>query len=266
MTTPVKATILDEDHFRLLSIPFDGMVPSPFYKRGADLDGQSFPPDVDIKRDWLPSRLVDFHHRSDPLLRDAIVGKAVYDDEPEEDGWWAEIWLNKQKASYSRLRTLVQRGVDIYGSTEAVPSLVRMRLPNGNVVPWKANTAAELIVWPVMRQTLSPDPRNFMSTPALKASLDAYAAEGIAPTASFFDDLARYLDDLASTPSGDLTGEPPAKAGRILAARNESRLRESLSDMEKAGWDPTVRKRALAQIAAVLAEAERYLTSTGEPG
>ena len=126
-------------------------------------------------------------------------------------------------------------------------------------VPWKARTPGEITYWPYMRQTLSPTPQNTFSVlQPLKASLDEYQAEGIAPEASFFRDLTAYLDDLVAGPDSDLTGEESAKAGRVLAARNEDRLREGIDELEQAGWNPVVRKRALSLFASVLDELDRY--------
>jgi hypothetical protein len=188
---------------------------------------------------------VDWHHGQDRVLGKAVLGKAVLEDEPDEEGRWVEVWLRHGDRRVSLIKRLAESGGVIYGSSESVPGMVK-----------KASTG-EILVWPYVRQTLSTSPQNTYSVlRPFKATLDDYAAEGTAPTAAFFDDLARFLDDLALGPSGDLTGEPEAKAGRVLAARNEDRVREGLDIVVNRGWDPVARKRAIALFASVLDELE----------
>jgi len=242
---PVKATVVDDDRFRLLAFPFGGPIPSPYNKAGADVDGQWYDPAVDIRPDWLPVRLVDWHHGGDPLLRRTVLGKAILDPEPDEDGWWVDVWLRHGERRLDLIRRLAERGGQLFGSSESVPGIPKMRTPDGQTVAWKAKTPGAITYWPYLRQTLSTSPQNTHSVlRPMKAQLDDYAAEGIAPDATFFDDLARYLDDLATGPVSDLSadGELAAKAGRVLAARNEARLRN-----------------ALAELAGVLEELDRYL-------
>ena len=49
---PIKATVLDDDKFRLLAIPFGGPIPHPAFPRGVDLDGETFTERTDIKAAW----------------------------------------------------------------------------------------------------------------------------------------------------------------------------------------------------------------------
>ena len=56
-------------------------------------------------------------------------------------------------------------------------------------------------------------------------------------------------------------GEAEAKAGRVQAARNEVRLRESVDELEHAGWNPVARKRVLARLRDVLEELDRYVST-----
>ena len=134
------------------------------------------------------------------------------------------------------------------GSSEAVPSLVR-----------KASTG-EILTWPYIRQALSTSPQNTYSViRPLKATVDDLYAEGEAPTAAFFNDLERLLDNLTTGAVSDLAGEDTVKAGRVIAGRNESRLREGIDDLERRGWDPVVRKQALSKFAAILDELSRYI-------
>jgi hypothetical protein len=193
-------------------------------------------------------RLVDWHHRNDAKLGDAVIGKAV-DPEMDEDGWWVTAWLKKSSRYLAQIRRLMETGVPIFGSSEAVPGMTK-----------KASTG-EILVWPYVRQTLSPLPRNTFSViRPLKATIDDLASEDGGPTEAFFDDLARYLDNLGSDPAP----EGGAKAGRVLAGRNEARLREAM-DLLDAPYDESFRedtkrrKQAIAAIQSVLEELDQYL-------
>ena len=251
MTTlrPLKATAIDDESFRLLAIPFGGPIPKPGAPKGVDLDGEWFSDRTDIKADWFPFRLVDWHHRQDRLMGGAVLGKATLDDEPDDEGWWVTVWLKHGERRVDLIRKLREKGAQLYGSSEAVKGLVR-----------KDDATGEILVWPYIRQALSTSPQNTYSVVrGFKATLDDLSAEGGAPTASFFDDLARVLDNLATEPVSDLAGEETAKAGRVLAARNEARLREGIADLDERGWDPVVRKRALTKFAAILDELSRYI-------
>lgn len=223
---PIKATVLDDDHFRLLAIPFTGPIPWPG-TRGVDLDREWFSARTDIKADWLPYRLVDWHHGHDSRMERTVIGKAdnlVMDD----DGWWVDVWLKHGEKRLDLIRRLAQMAQDsgkaaIYGSSESVPGLTR-----------KADTG-EILDWPYFRQTLSTSPQNTHSIiRPLKAQLDDLVSEGIAPGAAFWSDIedaVRNLgDDLRSTPRGEIG----AKAGRVLNATNESDLRAALAALEEA--------------------------------
>lgn len=241
----LKATVIDDDAFRLLAIPFGGPIPSKASPLGVDLDGEWFDDRTDIKPDWFDVRLVDWHHRTDQRIGRTVIGKAT-DLAEDDDGWWVTIWLNRQKSHFELIRRLVERGAQLFGSSETSPRLVR-------------KSGGHIDVWPYMMQTISPIPSNTMSVlRPLKAVLDDYTAADIFPTAAFFADLAGFVDELAR-PSADLTGEADAKAGRVIAARNEERLREGIEAIRERGWDPVLRERALARIAEVLAELERYV-------
>jgi hypothetical protein len=245
---PLKATVIDDDAFRLLAIPFGGPIPSKASPLGVDLDGEWFSPNTDIKPGWFDLRVVDWHHGADQKLGRTVLGKAT-DLTEDEDGWWVNVWLKHGERRVDLIRRLAERGAQLYGSSESVAGLTK-----------KAATG-EILVWPYMRQTLSTSPQNTYSVlRPLKATLDDAAAEGSVPTAALFDDLARYVDALTG-PSADLSGDADAKAGRVQAARNEARLREGVAELEERGWDPVARKRALAKFAAILEELERYIAT-----
>lgn len=247
----IKATVVDDDRFRLLAIPFGGPIPSSASPRGVDLDGEWFSENTDIKAGWFPFRLVDWHHRKDRMMGDTIIGKAVLDEEPEEDGWWVDVWLKHGEKRLDLIKRLATRGAQLFGSSESVPGMTK-----------KAETG-EILVWPYVRQTLSTSPQNTYSVlRPVKATLDDLAAEDAAPTAAFFDDLARFLDDLGSNPAPTPPqgGDGEAKAGRVLAARNEARLREAIDEIDRDGWHPARRAAALAKVKTVLEELDRYLS------
>lgn len=207
---PLKASILDDDHFRLLAIPFSGPLPG-----NRDLDGQWFSPRTDIHPDLLPARLVDWHHGADKLMGRTVLGKAMLDDEPDEEGWWVDVWLNHGEKRVGLIKRLAEKA-PIFGSSEALWS--------------KASVDGEILDWPYWRQTLSTSPQNTHSIvrPAMKATLDEMTTAGIAVddhVRSFIAELDALGVDLRSTS----LGEDAAKAGRVLASRNEKRLREAIA-------------------------------------
>lgn len=243
---PMKATVIDDDAFRLLAIPFGGPIPSKASPLGVDLDGEWFSRSTDIRPGWFRSRVVDWHHGTDRLLGRTVLGKAT-DLHEEDNGWWVTVWLNHGERRLDLIRRLAEQGAQLYGSSESANGLTE-----------KASTG-EILRWPYLRQTLSTSPQNTYSVlRPMKATLDELRAEGSEPTAQFFDDLARYVDDLVSPPD-DLAGDSGAKAGRVLAARNESRLREGIDQIEANGWNPVLRAQAIAQFRAILDELDRYL-------
>lgn len=244
----VKATVIDDNAFRLLAFPFGGPIPSPHSAKGVDLDGEFFSERTDVKADWFPFRIVDWHHGTDPRMGRTVLGKAELDPEPDDDGRWVTVWLKHGERRVDLIRKLADKGAQLFGSSESMPGLTQ-----------KAKTG-EILVWPYMRQTLSTSPQNTLSVlRPMKATLDDLAMEGAEPAKAFFTDLYGYLDDLATRPFDDPTGDSDAKAGRVLAARNEARLREGIAALESSGWHPVRRKEAIAEITAVLDELERYV-------
>ena len=159
---PVKATLIDEDHFRLLAIPFGGPI------KGKDLDGEYFTRRTDIKPDWFRERPVLWHHGQDALMGDTVFGKAVLDPEPEEDGWWVDVWFDHGVKRSNLIKRLAEKA-PIYGSSGTIGYLK------------KAAPTGELLVWPYIEQTLSTSPQNTFSVmkPA-KAMLDDYIEANLA--------------------------------------------------------------------------------------
>lgn len=248
MARPIKASILDDNHLRLLAIPFTGPFPSPHNPRGADRVGQWFDEKTNIYPRMFKARLVDWHHGVDPtgVMGRTVIGKAILDEEPEEDGWWVDFWVKAGEKRLNLIKRVAERQ-PIFGSSEAL---------------WiKASDDGHITDWPYWRQTLSTSPENTHSIlrPAAKAVLDDFDTAGIAvdePIRSFIADLDALGVDLRSTS----LGEDAAKAGRVLSARNESRLRGAHDVLATSYSDPRKWKEALAALNDVLAELERYAT------
>jgi hypothetical protein len=250
----LKATPLDDDAFRLLAHPFSGPIPFADAPKGADLDKQWYDPSCDFKVGWFPFRLVDWHHRQDVASKADILGKAV-DPETDEDGQWVTVWLRHGERRINLIKQIAERGM-LFGSSEAVPGMSKIRTTKGDIVPWRRDIPGAIVVWPYMRQALSTSPQNTHSViRPLKATLDDLAATGDVPSSAFFDDLSSFLDTLASSPE---TG----KAGRVVAARNEARLLEAREHIDEAYFDLKRRRAAIDALNEVLDELTRYATDT----
>ncbi len=212
---PVKATILDDDSFRLLAIPFSGPIPSKRAPRGVDLDGEWFSPRTDIRPEWLKSRAVDWHHGADDLLRREVIGKAV-DPEVDDEGWWVTVWLDHGNRRLNLVRKLAERGAKLFGSSESVAGLVERDRKTG-----------EILVWPYWRQTLSTSPQNTHSViRPIKAVLEHTDYSDTTP--AFWMDLAPRLADIAA----DLRSTSSATTGKGEATTDE--LRDAIARVERA--------------------------------
>ena len=92
--------------------------PSPNSSRGVDYDGEWFSERTDIYGGVRAlkenrERLVDFSHSymapdkryGDPtgMMTGHLLGKSILDPDPEEDGWWVDLWL---KAGDKRVRMI----------------------------------------------------------------------------------------------------------------------------------------------------------------
>jgi len=188
----LKATILDDDAFRLLAIPFGGPIPSPRSPRGVDLDGEWFDEDTDIEPQRLKARPVDWHHGMDTTVKAATIGKAV-DPEMDEDGWWVTVWLDHGARRMGLIKKLAEAGATLFGSSQADPAGVA-----------KAKTG-HIDRWPYVAQALSTSPQNTYSV------LRPMKAATGAPIEAKMRDLA---SDLRSTYE---SGDDEAKARRVLA-------------------------------------------------
>lgn len=258
---PMKATLLDDDAFRLLALPYGGPIPYPGAPRGADLDRQW----LSEATDWGdPPRTVDvtWHHKADPWSHlggvdpREPVGKAG-DLRFDDDGGWVTVWLDAGRRRTRLIKQLAEAAkddpeVDLYGSSEAIPGSARLRVGKAEL-PWRPKVPGEITRWHYSGQTLSTSPQNTTSILVpLKATLTELASDELAPTASFFDDLATFLDSLAPSPD-------PGKAGRVLAARNEARLLAAREHIDEAYYDPKRRRAALLALDEVLRELEQHI-------
>ena len=201
----LKATILDDDAFRLLAIPFGGPIPSPYSPLGVDLDGEWFDHDTDLALERLKARPVDWHHRHDGVMKAEVIGKAV-DPVEEEDGVWVTVWLDHGARRLNLVKRLAEAGAQLFGSSEADPTGVR-----------KAATG-HIDAWPYIKQALTTSPQNTLSvTRPLKAAIGAPLPH-------------ESLQALAA----DLRHSLPSEAGDDAALRR--RLMDDLSLIEKAGY------------------------------
>lgn len=213
-----KATLLDDDSFRLLAIPFGGPIPSRMSPRGVDLDGEWFSERTDIKASWLSERIVDWHHGGDALMGRTAIGKAV-DPVVDDDGWWVTVWAKHGERRLELIKRLAERQ-PIFGSSESISGMTS-----------KASTG-EILVWPYWRQTLSTSPQNTKSIlRPLKASVDDAYANGVTPTAAFWADLVADLDNLQSDLRLTSQGDDAAKAGRVMEAAQEAALRKAIDEL-----------------------------------
>ena len=255
--TPMKATLLDDDAFRLLALPFGGPIPFPGAPRGADLDRQWLSERTDFGAP--PSRIpVTWHHGMDRVMGKAEIAEAG-DLEFDDEGGWVTVWMKHGERRVNLIRRLADEGAQIFGSSEAAPGTGRLR--KGAVdVPWRRSIPGEITRWHYAGQTLSTSPQNTASVLVpVKATLTDLAEGAYDATPDYFDDLARWLDNLAPDPAPTLRGDGEAKAGRVLAGRNEARLREALSLLEgpydsSFREDTAKRKAAIGKLQSILAE------------
>src|SRR5678816_1457096 len=102
--TALKAEQLGTAKWRVLAIPFGGPL-----KGGKDTDFQFFSPRTDTKAHWFREHPVVFHHGKDATLGDEDVG---IEDEIVKglDGWWANLWLDRQSRYFVQIKGLIPAG------------------------------------------------------------------------------------------------------------------------------------------------------------
>lgn len=160
----IKAEQLGTTKWRVLAIPFGG----PF--KGKDFDGEFFDRETDVKARWFRERPVIFHHGMDSTVKDADLGAQELDEQPEDDGWWGTVWLDRSARYWAQVDALLRAG-KMYGSSGAIAHLVR-----------KDHKTGHIEVWPHAEQTLTLTPANpYARVTASKAlagfDLDAYVAD-----------------------------------------------------------------------------------------
>jgi hypothetical protein len=247
---PIKATILDDDKFRLLAIPFGGSIPHPAFPNGLDLDAETFTERTDIKAAWLTERPTDWHHGGDVMMGRNVIGKAV-NLAMDAEGWWVDVWLRHGEKRLDLIRRLAEQAQNtgkatIFGSSEPLRGFTSYGpwVGGGKALtdpalrpdhPHRRGLGREVTVWAYARQTLSTSPQNIKSTlRPLKAQLDDLTAVGVSPSAAFWSDIETAMHDLSADLGATSRGELQAKAGRVLRADNESDLRAALAALEEA--------------------------------
>lgn len=203
---PLKAEVIRTGHYRVNALPFGGPL-----KGGKDLDRQYFSPRTDPKPHWFNQRPVIWHHGLDKTMpEDPLVGH----EEPimkARDGWWAEIWLDKQNKYFAEIDDMIAKD-RLYGSSGTFPHMI------------KAASDGELLQWPHVEQTLSPIPRNPYSVVRAIKALENFTEAGIDVSPELAD-IFSALEDLST----DL--RQTSERGDVAAKANEQ-LKASLDTLE----------------------------------
>ena len=210
----------------ILVIPFGG--PLPGGKAGLDLDGEYFDEETDLYGQFpqlrrTRERLVDWHHDGDPtgVMKGAILGRIVLDENPGDDGYWAQFWANAGEKRRYLVAQLEERGVPLYGSSQAEPTT------------WRKAKDGHIEVWPLIRHTITTSPQNtYAVVPPLKALLTTDYRDALS-----IDALeAAMLEPDGSNPLRTLTlgsGERAGTGGSVLSAYQEAKLRGALDELER---------------------------------
>jgi hypothetical protein len=69
----------------------------------------------------------------------------------DEDGWWVTVWLDHGQRRLNLIKTLAERGAQLFGSSQADPSGVRK------------SKLGHIDAWPYIAQALSTSPQNTYS-------------------------------------------------------------------------------------------------------
>lgn len=214
----VPFRLLDDDAFQILAIPWGGPIEKADAPYGADLQGEWFSPNTDIKPDWFTERPTLWHHGKDPTgkMQSTLVGKATNLHE-EEDGWWVDFWWKQGEKRVDLVRQLGKKGAAIYGSSSTIPSLKA------------AKATGEITVWPYVEQTLSTAPVNTYSyLRSMKAVLDDFYGLDI-PVSSALKALLPAIEELASDLGATEGVEPlPPQAMSERELRKLERLIDQL--------------------------------------
>lgn len=255
---PVKARPLDDDEEtafwegrvprQLLAIPFGGPIPSAKSKRGVDLDNEWFDEDTDIFGPYEAlrknkERLVDFQHSYRPpgprfgddtgMMRGHLVGKSILHPDPDEDGWWVDLWVERGNARVSLIKRLAERGAQLFGSSQPIGKAHVD--PDGHIK-----------LWPFWLETLTTAPQNTYSVMRAKSVVDDAQQAGIILPESLTT-LLTEIDSLATDlrrtseqgSAGQGSGRSPVVAQLDAAAKAADRLisvaREGDPSLERTG-------------------------------
>ncbi len=171
--------------------------------------------------------MVDWHHddagvpEKFALMKGAILGRIVLDEEPDDDGYWADWWARAGERRMALIKSLEERSVPLFGSSQAA---FKQKAQDGHIE-----------VWPLIRHTITTSPQNTHAVvPSLKAVLTAdlpFDEVGLAALKAALVGLDILGLDLRA-PSA--TGKDAAhKAGRVLSAANETELRQAVEGLTR---------------------------------
>jgi len=195
-TEPIKAEQLGTAKWRVLAIPFGGPLAG-----GKDADFEFFSPRTDPKPKWFKEHPVLFHHGQDESIGDEDVGIEDELTKPEKDGWWANLWLDRQTRYFAQLNAMIAAG-KMFGSSGSMAHLVR-----------KDQKTGEILVWPHVEQTLTLTPANIFARVTASKALDDFTTAGIELDPSMRDLLSTEPNSVSDLePDLPQGGEDPAMA------------------------------------------------------
>lgn len=190
--------LLADDTLQILAVPFGGPAPG-----GRDLDGEYFSPHTDLCLDWFPtSRPLLYDHGLDAKTAVSVIGRVDSTTAiKEDDGWWVRAQLDRSANYHGLIKELLNHDA-LYASSGAMPHLTQ-----------KSRTG-EILRWPWVELSLTPTPAN------------AFARVEPGEARKHFSAIGTEL------PANWDTGARMGKAGRVLSAANEARIRHALADLD----------------------------------
>jgi len=209
----LKAEQIGSSKWRVLAIPFGGPM-----KGGKDLDGEFFDAETDVKPRWFRERPVIFHHGLDRTVKDADLGVQELDEQPDDEGWWGTVWLDRSARYWEQVNALLRAG-KMYGSSGAIAHLVR-----------KDHKTGHIEVWPHAEQTLTLTPANPFARVTASKALAGFDAAGIALSDDLRTDLLTPGDAAANLGlGGDVAAMKARAIARIEARLTVSRVNDILN-------------------------------------
>jgi hypothetical protein len=191
MGATIKAVAGTDNIIQILAVPFGG--PFPNGKSGADTDGEYFSDRTDLCLDWFPTeRPLLYDHGENTKTGIDVIGRIDSSTATKAaDGWWVQAQLNRKSKYFDSIRALIDAN-GLYGSSGAMPHLVK-RARDG-----------EILRWPWVEQSLTPTPANIFARVQPGEAAKHYKSAGL------------YLN---------------VKAGRVLSAANEKKIRDALAGL-----------------------------------